>query len=62
MQRGTRLKGSITGNGPARLIMWVPGGIVVVMFALLLFIGWLRESERRVALTEVESLHRAEKA
>lgn len=42
--------------------MWVPGGIVVVMFALLLFVGWLRESERRVALTEAESLHRAEKA
>lgn len=30
------------------LIMWVPAGVVYIVAALLMFIGWLRESERRV--------------
>ena len=29
------------------LIMWVPAGLVYILAALVMFAGWLRESERR---------------
>jgi len=32
------------------LIMWIPAGLVYVVAGLALFVGWLRESERRVQL------------
>jgi putative membrane protein len=34
------------------LIMWVPAGIVYIVAALIMFAGWLRESERRVVMSE----------
>jgi putative membrane protein len=34
------------------LIMWVPAGIVYIVAALVMFAGWLRESERRVVRRE----------
>jgi putative membrane protein len=38
------------------LIMWIPAGIVYIIGALAFFAGWLRESERRVALREAREL------
>jgi putative membrane protein len=35
----------------AGLLMWVPAGLVLVAGGLLFFAAWLRESERRTALT-----------
>jgi putative membrane protein len=37
------------------LIMWVPAGLVYVFAALALFVGWLRESERRVLARQLQS-------
>jgi putative membrane protein len=37
------------------LIMWVPAGMVYVFAALVLFVGWLRESERKVLVRESQS-------
>jgi putative membrane protein len=34
------------------LIMWVPAGVVYLVSALLLMLGWLRESERRTVADE----------
>lgn len=34
------------------LIMWVPAGVVYIVAALIMFAGWLRESEKRVARSE----------
>ncbi len=34
------------------LIMWVPAGIVYIVAGLLMFAGWLRESEKRVLQRE----------
>ena len=34
------------------LIMWVPAGIVYIVAALLMFAGWIRESEKRVRRRE----------
>jgi putative membrane protein len=36
------------------LIMWVPAGLVYLAAGLALFVGWLRESERRVLRRESE--------
>jgi putative membrane protein len=36
------------------LIMWVPAGLVYLLAGLALFVGWLRESERRVVRREGE--------
>lgn len=38
------------------LIMWIPAGFVYVFAGLMLFAGWLRESERRAAKRESQSL------
>jgi putative membrane protein len=46
----------------AGLIMWVPAGIILVVLGLALFTAWLAEAEKRVALTESESLRDTEKA
>jgi putative membrane protein len=37
------------------LIMWVPAGMVYVFAALILFVGWLREAERKVLARESQS-------
>lgn len=37
------------------LIMWVPAGIVYILAALIMFAGWLRESEKRVRLREQQA-------
>jgi putative membrane protein len=34
------------------LIMWVPAGLVYIAAALVMFAGWLRESEKRAVLNE----------
>jgi len=36
------------------LIMWAPAGIVYIVAGLLMFAGWLRESEKRVLRRERE--------
>jgi cytochrome c oxidase assembly factor CtaG len=36
------------------LIMWIPAGLVYLVAGLVLFAGWLRESERLVTLRECE--------
>lgn len=41
----------------AGLVMWVPAGIVFLLFGLALFAAWLGESERRVVARERERLH-----
>ena len=38
------------------LVMWVPAGALYMIAGLALFVGWLREAERRVAKREVETL------
>jgi putative membrane protein len=38
------------------LIMWIPAGIVYIVAGLLMFAGWLRESEKRVLLQEKKML------
>jgi putative membrane protein len=38
------------------LIMWVPAGVVFVVVGLAMFAAWLGESERRVRLSQSESL------
>jgi putative membrane protein len=38
------------------LIMWVPAGLVYIAAGLALMVGWMRESERRVAGREAHSL------
>lgn len=37
------------------LIMWVPAGMVYIIAALIMFAGWLRESEKRVRLREQQA-------
>jgi putative membrane protein len=37
----------------AGLLMWVPSGVVFIVFGLALFAAWLGESERRVALGSI---------
>ena len=39
--------------------MWVPAGIVYIAAALIMFAGWLRESERRVRLRERQAAAQA---
>jgi cytochrome c oxidase assembly factor CtaG len=34
------------------LIMWIPAGVVYILAGLLLFAGWLRESERRAIVLQ----------
>ena len=34
----------------AGLLMWVPSGVVFIVFGLALFAAWLGESDKRVAL------------
>jgi putative membrane protein len=34
------------------LIMWAPAGLIYILAGLIMFTGWLRESERRVAMRE----------
>ena len=38
------------------LLMWVPSGLVFIVIALVLFGRWLRESEKRAALGQVQTL------
>ena len=38
------------------LIMWIPAGLVYVVAALALMVGWMRESERRVVRRERRAL------
>jgi cytochrome c oxidase assembly factor CtaG len=38
------------------LIMWIPAGLVYVIAALALMVGWMRESERRVVRRERRAL------
>jgi putative membrane protein len=38
------------------LIMWVPAGLVYIIAGLALMVGWMRESERRVARRESRAL------
>jgi cytochrome c oxidase assembly factor CtaG len=38
------------------LIMWIPAGLVYVVAALALMVGWMRESERRVVRREKRAL------
>lgn len=38
------------------LIMWVPAGLVYIVAGLALMVGWMRESERRVAQGEKRAL------
>jgi putative membrane protein len=37
------------------LIMWIPAGVVYLFAALVMFAGWLRESERRVLARETKA-------
>ncbi len=37
------------------LIMWIPAGVVYIIAGLVLFAGWLRESERRTVLPSLSS-------
>jgi putative membrane protein len=41
----------------AGLLMWIPAGVVFILFGLALFAAWLGESERRVVARERERLH-----
>jgi putative membrane protein len=38
------------------LIMWVPGGVVYIIAAMALFVGWMRESDKRVKEASLEGL------
>lgn len=40
----------------AGILMWIPAGVVFTIVGVALFAGWLREAERRVALTKAEEL------
>jgi putative membrane protein len=42
----------------AGLVMWVPGGVVFILFGLALFAAWLGEAERRVSLGASDALSR----
>jgi cytochrome c oxidase assembly factor CtaG len=35
------------------LIMWIPAGVVYIIAGLVLFTGWLRESERRAVASDL---------
>jgi hypothetical protein len=37
--------------------MWVPSGVVFIVFGLGLFAAWLGESERRVTLGSIPTRH-----
>ena len=37
------------------LIMWIPAGLVYIFAALLMFVGWMRESEKRVQFREKQA-------
>jgi putative membrane protein len=41
----------------AGLLMWVPSGVVFIVFGLALFAAWLGESDKRAALGAVASLN-----
>src|SRR3954469_5097833 len=43
------------------LIMWIPAGVVYIIAGLALFVGWMRESERRVIRRERDIPLRAAK-
>jgi putative membrane protein len=38
------------------LIMWIPAGVVYIFAGLIMFAGWLRESEKRVLIQEKKML------
>jgi putative membrane protein len=42
------------------LIMWIPAGLVYIVAGLALMVGWMRESERRVARRESRTLQLGE--
>jgi cytochrome c oxidase assembly factor CtaG len=42
----------------AGLLMWVPSGVIFIVFGLALFAAWLGESERRVALGSIPARNR----
>jgi putative membrane protein len=44
--------GGLADQQWAGLIMWIPAGVVYILAGLLLFAGWLRESERRAIVLQ----------
>jgi putative membrane protein len=42
----------------AGLLMWVPSGVIFIVFGLALFAAWLGESDKRVALGSVPARRR----
>jgi cytochrome c oxidase assembly factor CtaG len=42
----------------AGLLMWIPAGVIFLIFGLALFAAWLGESERRVLLGRTEAIRR----
>ncbi len=42
----------------AGLLMWIPAGVIFMIFGLALFAAWLGESERRVLLGRTEAIRR----
>ena len=42
----------------AGLLMWIPAGVIFMLFGLALFAAWLGESERRVLLGRTEAIRR----
>jgi cytochrome c oxidase assembly factor CtaG len=42
----------------AGLLMWIPAGVIFMIFGLALFAAWLGESERRVMLGRTEAVRR----
>lgn len=43
----------------AGLLMWVPAGVIFIVFGLALFAAWLGEAERRVRLSATDAASRA---
>jgi putative membrane protein len=41
----------------AGLLMWVPSGLIFIVFGLSLFAAWLGESDKRAALGSVRAVH-----
>jgi putative membrane protein len=41
----------------AGLLMWVPSGVIFIVFGLALFAAWLGESDRRVLLGRIDTQH-----
>ncbi|HYB94542.1 MAG TPA: cytochrome c oxidase assembly protein [Vicinamibacterales bacterium] len=46
-QRSATLEAAVADQQLGGLIMWIPAGVVMMLFALALFAAWLGEAERR---------------